>query len=56
MNYDFHIANKRWRKILKKLKLQDTVLCANCALTAYGLEMWEFRLFGYEYMEGKRIK
>ena len=55
MNYDFHIANSKWEKIIKKFG-KDTILCAHCALEFYGLEMWEIRSFGYEYWEGKRIR
>lgn len=55
MNYDFHLSNKNWKKIVKIFG-RDCVLCAHCALSVLGLEMWEIRKFGYEYWEGKRIK
>ncbi len=59
MAYDFQIAHKYWKKIMKKLGMdlakEDITLCAHCALNLLELEMWEIRPFGYKYWNGKRI-
>ena len=53
MNYDYQLSNQYWKRIIDIIG-KDCVLCAHCALTLLGIEMWEIRPFGYRYWNGKR--
>jgi hypothetical protein len=52
MHYDYQLSNKYWKKIIDIMG-KDCVLCAHCALESLGMDMWEIRPFGYEYLGEK---